>query len=149
MPAEKGLIKVETLKENLRKVKDSQAPKTTVFEIENANSLGRVYPLDDFYELTSIAKKEGLHVHMDGGRMFYACDYYKIEAKELLKNVDSVMFCLSKGLSAPSGSIVAGTKDFISKFRYFRKMLGGNMRKPGILAGPALLSLTKMREVVS
>ena len=133
----------------MRKVRDSQAPKTTIFEIENPNSLGRVYKLETFYELIKIAKKEKLHVHMDGGRMFYACDYYKITAKELLKDVDSVMFCLSKGLSAPVGSIVAGSKDFIQKFRYFRKMLGGNLRKPGVLAGPGLLSLTKMTEVVS
>lgn len=59
------------------------------------------------------------------------------------------MFCLSKGLCAPVGSMVAGSQKFIDRFRYFRKMLGGNLRKPGILAGPGLIALDKMRHYVS
>ena len=59
------------------------------------------------------------------------------------------MFCLSKGLCAPVGSMVAGSKQFIERFRYFRKMLGGNLRKPGILAGPGLIALDKMRHYVN
>jgi threonine aldolase len=67
-------------------------------------------------------------VHLDGARLFNAATYLKVDAKELTKYCDTVMFCLSKGLCAPMGSIVAGTKDFISKARYKRKLMGGGLR---------------------
>lgn len=75
-----------------------------------------------------------MHIHMDGARIFNACAELKIDPKELVKECDSVMFCLSKGLCTPIGSMVVGSAEFIAKFNKNRKMLGGVLRKPGILA---------------
>jgi threonine aldolase len=95
-------------------------------------------------KIHEIAVKYGLIVHMDGARVFNAAISLNVDVKELTKHVDSVMFCLSKGLSAPIGSIVAGKKEFIAKTRKNRKMLGGGMRQAGIIAAPGIIALEKM-----
>lgn len=92
-----------------------------------------------------MAKAHSLHVHMDGARIFNACAELKISPKELARDCDSVMFCLSKGLCAPIGSMVVGSQDFINRFNYNRKLLGGIFRKPGILAEIGMISLNKIR----
>jgi threonine aldolase len=86
-----------------------------------------------------------MHVHLDGARIFNACAELKIDPKELVKNCDSVMFCLSKGLCTPIGSIVAGSREFIAKFNKNRKMLGGILRKPGIVAEMGIYALNTIR----
>ena len=78
-------IPVKGLKDWIRKVKDSQAPKSTVFSIENPTSCGRIYPMQQFNELIKIAKEDGMHVHMDGARIFNACVELKIQPKQLVK----------------------------------------------------------------
>lgn len=97
--------------------------------------------LKDVYEF-SRAKK--VPIHMDGARLFNAAAASGIEVKEITKYADSVQFCLSKGLSAPVGSIVAGSHEHIKKVRTIRKMLGGGMRQVGILAAPAIIALEQM-----
>ena len=73
--------------------------------------------------------------------MFHAVKFYGIDVKELVQDIDSIMFCLSKGLSSPIGSMVVGTKNVIEKLRNNRKKLGGNLRKPGVIAQSCFISL--------
>jgi len=83
-------------------------------------------------------------VHLDGARVFNAAVAQRVDARELTAPVDSVMFCLSKGLSAPVGSMLAGSKDFIERARRMRKMLGGGMRQAGVVAAAGLCALNEM-----
>ena len=89
-------------------------------------------------------KERGIPVHLDGARIFNAAVALGVAVKELTRNVDSVMFCLSKGLSAPVGSIVAGSEEFVRRARRNRKMVGGGMRQAGILAAAGIVALTEM-----
>jgi len=89
-------------------------------------------------------RERGISVHLDGARVFNASVSLGVDVKELTRNVDSVMFCLSKGLSAPVGSVVAGNKDFISGARKNRKMVGGGMRQAGIIAAAGIVALNEM-----
>ncbi|MCG8512567.1 MAG: beta-eliminating lyase-related protein, partial [Halanaerobiales bacterium] len=91
-----------------------------------------------------MAKKNKVLVHLDGARIFNAAVYLRCDVKELTGFCDSVMFCLSKGLCAPVGSILAGSKEFISKARKYRKMLGGGLRQAGVLAAACLVALNEM-----
>ncbi len=95
-------------------------------------------------EMASVAHKHGLKVHLDGARIFNAAIFHGVDVKEYTKHVDSMQFCLSKGLSAPIGSIVVGDKNFIDLARKKRKMLGGGMRQVGIIAAPGLVALKTM-----
>ena len=97
-------------------------------------------------EIAGIAHRAGLKVHLDGARIFNAALALDVDVKKLAAPVDSVMFCLSKGLSAPAGSILAGGKEFIEEARRQRKLVGGGMRQAGILAAAGLVALNKMRE---
>ena len=85
-------------------------------------------------------------MHLDGARIFNAATTLGVDAKDIAKYCDSVMFCLSKGLGAPVGSMVAGTKEFIKKARKNRKLMGGGMRQAGILAAAGIIALEKMTE---
>jgi|JI6StandDraft_1071083.scaffolds.fasta_scaffold15085_3 threonine aldolase len=124
-------------------------PCTTLLEVENPTALGRIYPMKDFIEVCETASSQGLKIHLDGARLFNACCELNVEPREICKHVDSVMICLSKGLCAPVGSLVAGSHDFIFRFRKNRKMLGGGLRQAGVIAGPGLIALRKMRHLVS
>ena len=83
-------------------------------------------------------------MHLDGARIFNAAVALKVDVKELARYSDTVMFCLSKGLSAPVGSVVVGSNELIETARKYRKMLGGGMRQAGIIAAPGIVALTKM-----
>jgi threonine aldolase len=91
-----------------------------------------------------IARENNLSLHIDGARIFNAATALNVDVKELVEPADSVMFCLSKGLVAPVGSMLVGTKKFINRARHLRKMLGGGMRQAGVLAAAGLISLEKM-----
>ncbi|UCE16632.1 MAG: low-specificity L-threonine aldolase, partial [Candidatus Bathyarchaeota archaeon] len=119
---------------------------TTLVCIENTHNLagGIVVSPHQIEAIWKVAKKHGLMVHMDGARIFNAAIALNVDAKDLTRHVDSVMFCLSKGLSCPIGSIVAGSQEFIEKARKWRKMLGGGMRQAGIVAAPGIIALEKM-----
>ena len=124
---------------------DIHEPTSTLLSYENALSNGRVIPLNIMKENYAIAKRYGLNVHLDGARLFNAAVALNVEAYELTQYCDTVMFCLSKGLCAPIGSMVAGSKAFIDRARKNRKLLGGGLRQAGFLAAAGLIALKEMR----
>jgi threonine aldolase len=93
-----------------------------------------------------VARDKGLRVHMDGARIFNAATALGTSAAELARDCDSVMFCLSKGLAAPVGSVLVGGEDFIAEARRVRKVFGGAMRQVGVLAAAGIVALTEMVE---
>ena len=116
--------------------------------MENALSNGRVMPLEKMKEVYETAHRHGLPVHLDGARIFNAAEALGVEAKEIAQYGDSVMFCLSKGLCAPVGSMVCSTADFIDRARKNRKIVGGGMRQCGILAAAGIIAIEKMSKRV-
>jgi len=126
--------------------KDIHFPRTSLISIENTHnrSGGRVVPLENFKAIYEIAKQFDMNVHIDGARIFNAAIASNVPVKEYAKYADSLMFCLSKGLCAPVGSIVVGSKEFIERARKARKILGGGMRQAGVLAAAGIVALTKM-----
>ncbi|WP_088040862.1 low-specificity L-threonine aldolase [Bacillus sp. EAC] len=123
---------------------DLHYPETSLICLENAYSNGAVVDLDYMKEVYSIGKSANIPVHLDGARIFNAATYLETDAKEIAQYSDSVMFCLSKGLCAPVGSILAGSKEFIEKARKKRKLLGGGWRQSGFLAAAGIVALEKM-----
>lgn len=123
---------------------DIHFPSTSLICIENAHSSGNVLPLENMEEVFNTAKKYNLPVHLDGARIFNASKALDVDVKEITKYSDSVMFCLSKGLCAPVGSILAGSKEFIDKARKNRKLMGGGLRQAGFLAAAGIVALNDM-----
>ncbi|EEM07741.1 Threonine aldolase [Bacillus pseudomycoides] len=105
---------------------------------------GAVLPLEYLEELYAYTQHKGVPLHMDGARIFNAAVALNISPSEIAKFSDSVQFCLSKGLSAPIGSIVVGSSIFVKKVRRIRKMLGGSMRQAGIIASAGIVALNEM-----
>jgi threonine aldolase len=100
-------------------------------------------------DVAEIASKNNLKIHLDGARIFNAAVSLGIDVKLLAQRADSVMFCLSKGLSCPVGSVICGSEEFIKKARKIRKMLGGGMRQAGIIAAAGIVALDQMIERLS
>lgn len=121
-------------------------PRTTLLCLENTHNRagGRALPVEYIDEMADLAHSAGLKVHLDGARIFNAAEALGVSAGRVAQKADSVMFCLSKGLSAPVGSIVAGTAEFIEGARRSRKILGGGMRQAGILAQAGIVALEEM-----
>lgn len=119
-------------------------PETGLLCLENPLSDGTVISLEEMKELYETASECNIPVHLDGARLFNAAVYLNVDPKEICKYTDSVMFCLSKGLASPVGSILCGSKEFIKKARKMRKILGGGMRQAGVLAACGIVSLEKM-----
>ena len=119
---------------------------TGLIELENTHNLagGTVYPMEVLNEVCDNAHQLGLKVHLDGARVFNAATYLGLPVKEICDRTDTVMFCLSKGLGAPAGSMVVGRRDAIAEGRLLRKRLGGGMRQVGMLAAAGLIALEKM-----
>jgi threonine aldolase len=119
---------------------------TRLICIENTQNVCGGIPLTVEYteQVAKLAKDNNLLFHIDGARIFNAAVALNVDVKKLTASADSVMFCLSKGLVAPVGSMLVGTKKFISRARHLRKMLGGGMRQAGVLAAAGLISLEKM-----
>lgn len=120
--------------------------KTGLICVENTHNMagGIVIPPQKIQEIKNIAENYEIPVHLDGARIFNATIALGVDIREFTRHVDSIMFCLSKGLSAPVGSILAGSREFIEKARKARKMLGGGMRQAGIIAAPGIVALEKM-----
>ncbi|KAD5961832.1 hypothetical protein E3N88_13305 [Mikania micrantha] len=118
-------------------------PKTRLICLENshANSGGRCLSVEYIDRVGDLAKKHGLKLHIDGARIFNASAALKVPVDRLVQAADSVSVCLSKGLGAPVGSVIVGTKSFIARARILRKTLGGGMRQVGILCAAALVAL--------
>jgi len=125
---------------------DIHYPDTGMVCLENALSNGTVVSLDDMKSAYDAAKKYHLPVHLDGARLFNAAVALNCTAQNITQYCDSVMFCLSKGLCAPVGSMLCGSKAFIHRAKKHRKLLGGGMRQTGILASAGLLALNQMTQ---
>lgn len=139
----KGIMEPQDVERAIRE-DDIHYPETGLICMENALSNGTVVPLSRMKEIYHIAKKHNLPVHLDGARLFNAAAALGVDAAQITQYTDSVMFCLSKGLCAPVGSMLAGSKQFIDRARKNRKLLGGGMRQAGILAAAGLVALEKM-----
>ena len=118
---------------------------TGLISLENTHNIagGRVLPTAVQDEICDRAHDRGIPVHLDAARIFNAATYLGKSVADITRKVDSLMFCLSKGLGAPVGSMVVGSRAFIEKARVFRKMFGGGMRQVGVLAAAGLVALEK------
>lgn len=123
---------------------DIHFPRTSLVCLENPLCNGRVVPLDQMRATYQAAKERELAVHLDGARIFNAALTLGVDAREIASCADSVMFCLSKGLCAPVGSMLCGSRAFIHQARRMRKILGGGMRQSGVLAACGILAIEKM-----
>ena len=121
-------------------------PKTGLIAIENTMNRvgGSTIGLDRLAAIAEIARRHGVPVHLDGARVFNAAAALEVEVEEITRHVDSVQLCLSKGLSAPLGSLLAGSSAFIERAGYFKQMVGGGMRQSGIIAAAGIVALEEM-----
>jgi threonine aldolase len=121
-------------------------PETTLLCLENTHNRcgGAVLTSEYTAKAASLAQEKGLKVHLDGARIFNAAIALGIPAAELTRDVDSISFCVSKGLSAPVGSLLCGTAEFVGRARKWRKMLGGGMRQAGVIAAAGIVALETM-----
>ncbi|MFW6105461.1 MAG: low-specificity L-threonine aldolase [Chloroflexota bacterium] len=128
------------------RAKDIHYPETRLLCLENTHNRcgGAVLTTDYTNEVCNLAHTRGLEVHLDGARIFNATIALGVPTQALAQSCDSVALCLSKGLSAPVGSLLCGSKDFIERARRFRKMLGGGMRQVGIIAAAGIVALETM-----
>jgi threonine aldolase len=145
LPSDRGAMNPEEVERNIR-TPSVHIPRTSLICVENShnNWSGAVVPMDNLCALRKIADKHKVRIHFDGARVFNASHASGIPVKEYAKIGDSLMFCLSKGLSAPVGSMLVGPQDFIDYARRVRKALGGGMRQVGVLAAPGIVALTEM-----
>jgi len=127
---------------------DAHFPRTRLILVENSYGSKGGYPLppDYFAGIRAVADQHGLAVHMDGARLFNAAVAQNIPAATITQHVDSVTFCLSKGLCAPVGSVLCGSQEFIDRAHRVRKVVGGGMRQAGVLAAAGLVALREMVE---
>ncbi len=140
-----GSLALEEVEAAIRE-DDIHEPVTRLIEIENThNARGGVFQTPEYVQkLTDFAHERGLIVHMDGARVFNSAVAQGIDARRLTEPVDSVTFCLSKGLGAPVGSVLCGSREFIKKATRMRKHLGGGMRQAGIIAAAGIVALESM-----
>lgn len=134
--------------DDVAKAINLKEPKTGLICTENTfnNWGGTVLTPEQMKTTWDVAKDHDLPIHLDGERIFNAAVYLDIDVKKLTRYTDSLMLGLSKSLSAPVGSIVCGTEEFIAKTRYLRNLSGGGMRQAGIIAAPGIIAITKMVE---
>ncbi|XP_026332994.1 probable low-specificity L-threonine aldolase 2 [Hyposmocoma kahamanoa] len=125
---------------------DIHEPVTNLVAVENTHNYcgGKVLPMTWLDELADLCKKHSIPIHMDGARLFNACEYLGEKPSNVVKHCASVSVCFSKGLCAPAGSALAGSYHFIEQARRLRRMLGGAMRQVGVLAAPALVALDEI-----
>ena len=140
-----GWLRPEDIKAAVRN-DNIHLPPTSLLCIENTHNTAGGIPItvDQMKADWEVAKEHDLGVHLDGARVFNAAIALGVDVKELTQYADTVQICLSKGLAAPVGSIVAGPEGLMKKARKYRKMLGGGMRQAGIIAAPGIIALTKM-----
>ncbi|KAK0083370.1 hypothetical protein PV325_008903 [Microctonus aethiopoides] len=135
-----GTFDLEKLKLKLRDIKNIHNPISRMIAVENTIN-GKALPLQWINEVVAFSKEHNLKLHLDGARLWNAVIASEIPVKELVAGFDSVSFCLSKGLGAPAGSMLCGSKEFVDNARRCRKVLGGGMRQVGVLAAPGLIAL--------
>lgn len=140
--AEGGILSWEAIEAEIKPLGPHNAP-TGLIEIENTHNVGggHCYPLAEIDRIGEGAHARGLAVHMDGARVFHAAVALNTGVDRIAKHVDTVMFCLSKALGAPVGSVLVGPRNLIDQGRLYRKRLGGGMRQAGILAAAGIYAL--------
>src|SRR5256884_8708262 len=141
---EDGILSWETVSRAIRP-KIYYRPQTALIALENTHNMagGTVYPTEVADAICDRAHAAGIRVHLDGARIFNAATYLGEKVADMTKKFDSIQFCLSKGLGAPVGSMIVGTREFIERCRSIRKMLGCGMRQAGVLAAAGLIALEK------
>ena len=140
-----GTMQLEDIRAAIRDI-DDHFPVTKLICLENTHNVCGGAPLSVTYtkEVANLARAHNIKLHIDGARIFNAAVAQGVEVQELVEDADSVSFCMSKGLAAPVGSIICGSKDFIDQARGIRKGLGGGMRQAGIIAAAGIVALETM-----
>jgi threonine aldolase len=145
IPGNRGKFTPEQLEAQIRHP-DLHYPNTRLVCIENTHNRGggTVWTPAEVAAVAKVAHEHGLKMHCDGARIFNAAVALDVDVKDYMRHLDSLSFCLSKGLSCPVGSVVVGNKEFIEEARRNRKMVGGGMRQAGVIAAPGIIGLQKM-----
>ena len=143
----RGVITAKQIEEALRG-ETYYFPRSRLITIENTHNLagGTIFPLDEIARIRQLARERGLAMHLDGARLWNASAASGVALRDYAQHFDSVSICFSKGLGAPIGSAIAGTKSFIAQARRVRKMFGGGMRQVGMIAAAAIYGLEHHRE---
>ena len=140
-----GTMQLENIRDAIRGI-DDHFPVTKLICLENTHNVCGGAPLSVTYtkEVANLARAHNIKLHIDGARIFNAAVAQGVEVQELVEDADSISFCMSKGLAAPVGSVICGSKDFIDQARGIRKGLGGGMRQAGIIAAAGIVALETM-----
>ncbi len=145
IPTHNGSMQVKEVARMIR-TEDIHYPDTGLICVENAHSSGAVIKLSEMKAVYELAGKHNIPVHLDGARIFNAAHALGVDVKEIATYADSIMFCLSKGLCAPVGSMLLGSKAFIERARKNRKLMGGGLRQAGFLAAAGIVAMDEMVE---
>ena len=143
IPGTHGVLTADQIDKSVNRIDDIHAAPTGLIALENTHNRagGTIYPIEEIRRISDVAKRRNIPLHLDGARVMNACVATNIKPMEYGKYFDTISVCLSKGLGAPVGSVLVGTKAFVDKARYFRKAFGGGMRQVGILAAAGLYAL--------
>ena len=143
-----GMLDLDKVRAGIADESDDHVAPTALICIENTHNRcgGTILSVEQVEAISTLAHQHSVQVHMDGARIFNAAVALGISVSVLAQSVDSLMFCFSKGLGAPVGSILVGSKEFIRRARRIRKLLGGGMRQAGILAAAGIFALEQMVE---
>ena len=147
IPGTRGAMDENLLREAVRPMtRNNFGTALICMETSHNGAGGSVLPLAHMQRVHALARERGISVHTDGARLFNAATALGVSAAEIARHTDSVCFCVSKGLSAPVGSVLCGPQDFIERARAFRRMVGGNMRQAGSIAAAGIVALETMVE---
>lgn len=145
IPGTRGAMDIDVLREKIRPMTRNNIGTSLVcMETTHNQAGGAVLPLAHMQAVHVLAREQGVPVHTDGARLFNAAAALRVDAREIAQHTDSVCFCVSKGLSAPVGSVLCGSHAYIERARAFRRMVGGNMRQAGPLAAAGIIALETM-----
>ncbi len=145
IPGTRGAMDIDVLREKIRPMTRNNIGTSLVcMETTHNQAGGAVLPLAHMQAVHALAREHGVPVHTDGARLFNAAAALRVDAREIAQHTDSVCFCVSKGLSAPVGSVLCGSHAYIERARAFRRMVGGNMRQAGPLAAAGIIALDTM-----
>lgn len=145
VPGERGAMDLDALRTMMRKpTRQNFGTALVCMETTHNRAGGAVLPLMHMENVRHLAQEFGTPVHVDGARLFNAAVALKVPALEIARHADSICFCVSKGLSAPIGSVLCGSREFIERARAYRRMVGGNLRQAGPLAAAGAIALTTM-----
>ncbi len=148
LPSRRGAVELDALRATITPAMLPHRAATALVWMETSHNDagGAVLPVAHMQAVYRLAREHGVPVHIDGARLFNAAAALGVDARALVACADSVMFCVSKGLSAPVGSLLVGTGDFIARARGFRRMVGGNLRQAGVIAAAGIVALEEMIE---